>query len=131
VRADVLIVAGGANFPEKKPWEGGEKIWHDTVFALENPGDEWRVIGRLPHPLGYGVTVSHGRDLVCVGGSDSSRHHDSTFFLGWRNGGLEIKPLPNLPEARANLAAAQNGTLDAQVKGSASAVTAAASRLEH
>ncbi len=30
-----LIVAGGANFPGKRPWEGGAKTWHDSVFVLE------------------------------------------------------------------------------------------------
>ena len=29
-----LIVAGGANFPDEKPWEGGKKVWSDTVFVL-------------------------------------------------------------------------------------------------
>jgi hypothetical protein len=26
-----LLVAGGANFPGKKPWEGGAKVWHDDA----------------------------------------------------------------------------------------------------
>ncbi|HET8737433.1 MAG TPA: hypothetical protein VFM69_12620, partial [Pricia sp.] len=25
----VLILAGGANFPDKLPWEGGKKIYYD------------------------------------------------------------------------------------------------------
>ncbi|HVJ83856.1 MAG TPA: galactose oxidase, partial [Planctomycetia bacterium] len=37
VSGGALICAGGANFPEKKPWEGGAKVWHDGVFALERP----------------------------------------------------------------------------------------------
>ncbi|MFO0044239.1 MAG: galactose oxidase, partial [Armatimonadota bacterium] len=28
-----LLVAGGANFPDKRPWEGGTKVWYDKVFA--------------------------------------------------------------------------------------------------
>src|SRR5580692_4015153 len=32
-----LIVAGGANFPEKRPWEGGTKIWYDAIFVLTDP----------------------------------------------------------------------------------------------
>ena len=31
---EVLIVAGGANFPDKVPWEGGEKICYDKIFLL-------------------------------------------------------------------------------------------------
>ena len=30
-----LIVAGGANFPDKMPWDGGIKKYHDTVYALK------------------------------------------------------------------------------------------------
>ena len=33
-----ILVAGGANFPDKKPWEGGKKVWYDTVFVLETAG---------------------------------------------------------------------------------------------
>ena len=109
VSADVLLVAGGANFPEKKPWEGGMKIWHDTVFALENFSGQWQVAGKLPRPLGYGVTVSYGHGLVCIGGSDSTSHHASAFLLRWTRGRLETEPLPNLPEARANLSGALLG----------------------
>src|SRR4051794_14537917 len=31
-----LLVAGGTNFPGKKPWEGGAKVWYDTVYVLES-----------------------------------------------------------------------------------------------
>src|SRR5690349_15686014 len=53
-----LIVAGGANFPDKKPWEGGTKVWYDPVFALEKPEAAWKRIGKLPRPLAYGMAVS-------------------------------------------------------------------------
>ena len=36
-----LVVAGGANFPDRKPWEGGTKVWSDRVFVLERPGGQW------------------------------------------------------------------------------------------
>src|SRR6185369_2510250 len=63
-----LLVAGGANFPDKMPWEGGKKVWHDTVWVLERPDGAWREAGRLPRPLGYGVSVTHHGSVVCVGG---------------------------------------------------------------
>src|SRR4051812_40526979 len=53
-----LLVAGGGNFPGKKPWEGGAKVWYDTVYVLENPSAKWKVAGNLPPPLGYGVSVT-------------------------------------------------------------------------
>ena len=40
-----LLVGGGANFPDRMPWEGGRKVWHDTVWALAQPGGAWQAVG--------------------------------------------------------------------------------------
>lgn len=109
VSGGALLAAGGANFPDKKPWEGGKKIWYDTVFVLEKPDGAWKVAGKLPRQLGYGVSVSHGGGVVCVGGSDAERHHADAFRLKWRNGKLEARPLPPLPRAVANMSGALLG----------------------
>ena len=37
-----LIVAGGANFPEKPLWEGGPKRWTDRVFVMPPHGEGWQ-----------------------------------------------------------------------------------------
>lgn len=104
-----LIVAGGANFPDKKPWEGGKKVWYDTIFVLEKPGGEWKVAGKLPRPLGYGVSVSHGTGVVCVGGSDANRHHADAFRLEWKDGHIITTRLPPLPKSVANACGALVG----------------------
>ena len=96
------MVAGGANFPDKMPWEGGKKIWHDRVWVLENPDGEWHGAGHLPRPLAYGVSVSFGDDIICIGGSDAERHWSDTFSLRWKNGVLTKDQLPSLPIALAN-----------------------------
>lgn len=102
VHRGALLVAGGANFPGKKPWEGGAKVWHDTVFVLERPDRVWRVAGRLPRPLGYGVSVSTPDGVLCLGGSDADRHQAEAFFLRWDHGRIEIRPFPALPRPVAN-----------------------------
>ena len=104
-----LVVAGGANFPDKKPWEGGTKRWTDTVFVLEEPDGKWKVAGKLPRPLGYGVAVTHGAGLVCAGGSDATRHYADAFRLEWRAGKLLTTKLPPLPKALANATGARVG----------------------
>ncbi|MCA9744200.1 sodium transporter, partial [candidate division KSB1 bacterium] len=38
-----VIVAGGANFPDGRPWEGGQKVWYDRIFVLEEPNGQWQV----------------------------------------------------------------------------------------
>src|SRR4051794_17599179 len=55
-----LFGAGGANFPEAPPWEGGAKTWWDTIFVLKAPDADW-LTGerfRLPRPLAYGQSFT-------------------------------------------------------------------------
>jgi len=109
VADDHLIVAGGANFPDKKPWEGGKKVWYDSVFALEKTNGTWKVVGKLPRPLGYGVSVSTKAGVVCIGGSDSDKHHPEVFLLTLPQGHLKVEDLPSLPVPLANGAGALVG----------------------
>jgi N-acetylneuraminate epimerase len=116
VSHDVLLVAGGANFPDKKPWEGGVKVWHDHIYALENPNGSWKIVGRLPRPNGYGVSVSHRQSIVCVGGSNADRHYSETYRLTWvesssREKGIQVESLPSLPITIANACGAIVGDM--------------------
>ena len=98
VGGGALIVAGGANFPDEKPWEGGTKVWYDGVFVLERPDGAWRKAGKLPRPLGYGVSVTHRGGVVCVGGGDANRNYADAFRLEWTKGRLLTTRLPALPK---------------------------------
>ncbi len=104
-----LVVAGGANFPDKMPWEGGKKVWHDRVWVLDKPDGKWREVGKLPRPLGYGVSVTARGGVVCVGGSDSERHYADTFLVSVEPDGFRVQPLPPLPLPLANMAGALMG----------------------
>ena len=104
-----LLVAGGANFPDKHPWEGGTKVWYDTVFVLEKPEGAWQAAGKLPRTLGYGVSVSTPDGVVCLGGSDAQRHYAEVFRLQWEKGELKSSPLPPLPKPCANFCGALLG----------------------
>lgn len=109
VSAGALLVAGGANFPDRKPWEGGTKVWYDRVFVLERPDGAWSLGGRLPRPLGYGVSVTDRSGVVCVGGSDSGGYRTESFRLEWSGGRLVTTSLPPLPKPLANAAGALVG----------------------
>jgi SSS family transporter len=105
-----LLVAGGANFPAAKPWEGGVKVWHDTVYALAAPAGAWRVAGRLPTPVAYGVSITTPEGLLCVGGSSTSRHYRSVFRLNLTTDGvLRVTELPPLPIPLADMGGALLG----------------------
>lgn len=111
VSGDALVIAGGANFPDKRPWEGGTKTWYDTVWMLANPNAGWKIIGKLPHPLGYGVSVTFGDEMVCIGGSNTEGHHAECFALKWKDGQLQTRPLPPLPQPCANMSGALVGSI--------------------
>ena len=116
VSHDVLLVAGGANFPGKKPWEGGTKVWYDNIYAIENSESSWKIVGKLPRPLGYGVSVSHKQSIICVGGSDARRHYSEAYRLTLAKGpsevsGIEVDSLPSLPMTIANACGAIVGDI--------------------
>lgn len=97
-----LLVAGGANFPRGRPWEGAQKVWHDTAFLLDRPDGEWRAAGKLPGPLAYGISISTPDGLLCMGGSDAGQCHDDVFMLRLQDGVITTQTLPSLPEPIAN-----------------------------
>jgi N-acetylneuraminic acid mutarotase len=99
-----LVVAGGANFPGKFPWEGGTKGWYDTIYVLDRPQGQWRVAAeKLPRPLGYGVSATWDGALICAGGSDLKRHYADVFALRLVDGKIQTETLPALPQPCANL----------------------------
>jgi N-acetylneuraminic acid mutarotase len=104
-----LLVAGGTNFPGKKPWQGGAKVWYDTVFVLESPNAKWKTVGKLPRRLGYGASVTYDNGLICAGGSDRDRHYADVFRLEWSHGKLKTTRLPPLPAPIANCCGAMVG----------------------
>lgn len=124
----VLLAAGGANFPGRRPWEGGAKVWYDTVYALDRPEGAWKVAGKLPRPLGYGVSVATSAGLVCVGGSDAVGHHTNVFRLAWTPAGLQSTALPPLPRPCANLCGTAVGSVLYVAGGSESPVSTTALR---
>ena len=81
--SDLLIVAGGVNFPDQPPWQGGDKVWRDPVWAMAYPTAAWQPAGRLPRPLGYGISAGCAGELWCVGGVDRQAHLASSFALQW------------------------------------------------
>ncbi|MCB9883193.1 MAG: sodium/solute symporter [Planctomycetes bacterium] len=117
VSGDALLLAGGANFP-KPQWES-EKAWFDRVFVLADPEGEWREVGRLPRVLGYGMSVSVGDELVCMGGDDGQQIRDEVFALRWNGSELVQRDLPALPLPRAYGGAAAIGSVVYVVAGQA------------
>lgn len=106
-----LLVAGGANFPSQMPWEGGKKVWQESVYALSQTNGTWQLAGHLPLPLAYGVSLTTPLGVLCIGGSDANRHHAETFLLDYAEGTLRVKKLSPLPTVLANAAGALAGSI--------------------
>ncbi|MCC5839398.1 MAG: sodium/solute symporter [Opitutales bacterium] len=105
-----LVVAGGANFPDARPWAGGTRTWHDRAFVLDHPGGEWRVGGTLPAPIAYGVSITLPEGLLCVGGSGPGGHVSDVYLLRMEAGELAHEPLASLPLPLANASGVQVGS---------------------
>jgi N-acetylneuraminic acid mutarotase len=109
VSGGALLVGGGANFPHGFPWEGGKKVWHDTVYALAPGATNWTPAGRLPRTLAYAVTLTTPEGILVAGGSDADRHYADCFLLRWDGAQLVTEPLPALPLPVANACGALIG----------------------
>ena len=113
VSNDAFIFAGGANFPNGMPWEGGKKYYSDQIRLLEKTDDGYawneNVIATLPEPIAYCGSTSTDDGIVYIGGENEDGISDKTFLLIWNpsNKQLEIKKLPNLPLALVNAGVAQ------------------------
>src|SRR6186997_1541286 len=74
VIGEQLLAGGGANFPDGvMPWNGGKKVWHDTLYLLDlsAPQTGWKIIGHLPKPNGYGISLTTAEGVVLIGGGDA------------------------------------------------------------
>lgn len=109
VSGDALLVAGGANFPNAMPWEGGQKAWYDSVFVLPKPDGKWLPGFKLPRPVAYGVSVTTKRGVLCAGGGDAKEHFRDVFLLRWLGDRIETESLPALPQPLANACGALVG----------------------
>lgn len=116
VHNDVLIVAGGANFPNGMPWMGGKKEYYDAVYVLQkNSNDKFSLVPTKPlhlkQNLAYSANITLPNGIVCVGGETDTGHTNETFLLQWDSvqKDIIIGELPSLPLKLANTAAANIG----------------------
>jgi N-acetylneuraminate epimerase len=97
VHQGVLLAAGGANFPDRMPWEGGVKQYYDRIYALR-PGDTaWIEAGRLPEPRAYSAVVSVPEGLLVLGGENGPTLLSDSLLLQWTGTTVAIRPGPALP----------------------------------
>ena len=96
VVGDALVVAGGANFPDKSLLEGGAKRVYADIWVLSD--GEWVHAGVLPDSTAYGATFAVNDALILAGGNVCGVTTDKVYELTLRNGKAALRVLPPLPE---------------------------------
>ncbi len=108
---DVLIVAGGANFPNGMPWEGGKKFYSNKIYVLQKKGDKFfwngNIKDTLPEAVAYCGSTSTDAGIFYGGGENENGISDKAFLLNWNadKNKIDITQLPHLPLALTNISA--------------------------
>jgi cyclically-permuted mutarotase family protein len=118
VHHDVLMIAGGANFPDGMPWEGGKKEYHDDIYVFQKSktGKFAAIVYKkikLSQKIAYGASVSTTEGVVCIGGENEKGISNKVFLLQWDQGAEKvlIKDLPGIPTGVTNPSAATDGKI--------------------
>lgn len=104
-----LLIAGGANFPDRTPEANGEKRYHRDLYIYD-ASRGWQVIrDALPAPRAYGISVTLPEGVLCIGGCDASDCTDQVSLLTLDGDRPRFTPWPSLPRPLANAAGALVG----------------------
>lgn len=103
VSGGMLLLAGGANFPNRPVWQGGTKRLYATIYscALDHldTGTLQLLSDTLPEAMGYGAALDVADQLLLIGGETD--HGPSAQVLGLRydpiSGRIHQRPFPPLP----------------------------------
>ena len=107
----VLIAAGGANFPDLPPWEGGIKQYYSDVAVLLPGASAWTSADSLGEARGYAAMASLPEGVLLVGGENAERLFSDLLLLRWdgRTVVAERGRWPDLPFPVTSPAAAVVG----------------------
>lgn len=109
---DRLIVAGGANFPNGLPWQGGKKAFHKEIYVAQMGGEnqlEWESVRPLlPTPLAYSANVPFQNGFITLGGEDynGAIRRVSNWVWDEKKSNLVESKFPDLPKPLTNATAA-------------------------
>ena len=110
---DNLIIAGGANFPNATPWNGGNKTYWNTIYCINitQPTSKWLILPQsMPKALAYGNSIELPTGILCIGGCDSAQCYNDVFQIQLIDGQINIDTnWPALPVPLANATASLLG----------------------
>ena len=112
-----VIVAGGSNFSQGYPWEGGTKQFCDDIY-LFSPGTDGdytcRRLDDIQFPasgqgLAHGVSATAGNHIYCFGGVGKQGFNRTVYSLTYTNGSVRIDSTGVLPDNFIPVAASVSG----------------------
>lgn len=116
-----LVMAGGCNFPDRPAREGGAKRYYSEIYAADYLGAMyaaceakasevdmgWKLVGHLPQPTAYAAFQQYFSQLIVAGGQSEAGELRDAYIIQLSDSlGVEITPLPSLPEPRSGMASA-------------------------
>ncbi|WP_316845841.1 hypothetical protein [Pedobacter psychrodurus] len=103
----ILLIAGGTNFPNEMPWNGGKKKYYDDVFLYQKTNSGLLLISteknlKLPFNLAYSAVCSTPYGIVAAGGENENGLSKKVLLLSPKANEMEINFLPDLPTGLTN-----------------------------
>lgn len=99
---DRIILAGGSNFSQGAPWEGGEKQFEDAVYLLTPSGGAYKcelvADAKLPAGVAHGCAAAAGRSLYCFGGQTADAESRAVYALTPAGNSVRVDAVGELPE---------------------------------
>lgn len=102
-----LIVAGGANFPDKMPWQGGKKIYYNNISIFNKEKEQVfqeKIQNSLTSNIAYAANCITPFGVVYAGGENELGFSDKVYLLQWdeASNNLRQTKLPDLPVETTN-----------------------------
>jgi N-acetylneuraminic acid mutarotase len=110
IHNDKLFVAGGANFPDTMPWEGGKKKYHNQLFVYDVDSATITIQPStflLPEAIAYSAVCNTPYGVFYTGGENEDGISAQSHLISWDTvqSSIFIKKLPSLPITITNASA--------------------------
>jgi N-acetylneuraminate epimerase len=102
---DVLVVAGGANFPNGMPWDGGQKAYSKDVYLFTQDRNNGFTVSNTQSfgdSVAYAANISIENSIYSVGGERNGTATADVFRYFLENDSFQRVQLPSLPKQLTN-----------------------------
>jgi cyclically-permuted mutarotase family protein len=114
IHNDVFFIAGGANFPDAMPWEGGKKFFYNEVYVYTRKQRKLVPLKKsfiLPSTIAYPACCNTPKGVLYAGGENENGISNKVWLMQWDaiNQNVIFRTLPSLPVPVSNAAATLAG----------------------